>query len=227
MHVGDESLTRPPAVISEPYPLSPYVYGEPATEYTSEETAMGHYQSASILFEQMRVLSLAITDGAPMDGLSPQNVPATPPHILVLGPENSGKTTLCKMLINYAVRGEPWGHDEWSPVLVNVDPGDVGTLGVRLRWIASDDSSTFQGAWSVPGSISATSLSTPLSTSTSACPLGLSASTAPTVWSSNALIPLTYWYGHTEIQRNPVLLERIIRNLGARIQERLEVDSKG
>jgi len=90
---------------------------------------MGHYQSASILFEQMRVLSLAIADGASLDGLNPQNVPATPPHILALGPENSGKTTLCKTLINYAVRGEPWGHGEWSPILVNVDPGDVGDLG--------------------------------------------------------------------------------------------------
>ena len=86
---------------------------------------MGHYQSASILFEQMRVLALATAHGAPLDGLDPQNVPATPPHVLVLGPENSGKTTLCKMLVNYAVRGEPWGHEEWSPVLVNVDPADV------------------------------------------------------------------------------------------------------
>lgn len=97
---------------------------------------MGHYQSASILFEQMRVLSLATSNGAPLDGLNPQNIPATPPHILVLGPENSGKTTLCKTLVNYAVRGEPWGQDEWSPILVNVDPGDVCDLGnghVALR----------------------------------------------------------------------------------------------
>jgi hypothetical protein len=115
-----------------PWPLvqrltlfSSYVYGEPVTEYTSEETAMGHYQSASILFEQMRVLSLATANGAPLDGLDPQNVPATPPHVLVLGPESSGKTTLCKMLVNYAVRGEPWGHEDWSPILVNVDPADV------------------------------------------------------------------------------------------------------
>ena len=40
-------------------------------------------------------------------------------------------------------------------------------------------------------------------------------------------MPLIYWYGHTEIQRNPVLLERIIRNLGTRVQERLEADPKG
>ena len=188
---------------------------------------MGHYQSASILFEQMRVLSLASADGASLDGTNLQSVPATPPHILVLGPENSGKTTLCKTLINYAVRGEPSGHDEWSPILVNVDPGDVRDLGLNSPRASFDGSFIFQGAWSIPGSISAASLSTPLSTSTAACPLGLSASTAPTVWSSNALIPLTYWYGHTEIQRNPVLLERIIRNLGARVQERLEADPKG
>lgn len=119
-----QNLTLPP----------PYVYGEPATEYTSEETAMGQYQSTSILFEQMRVLSLATADGTLLDGLNLQNLPPTPPHILVLGPENSGKTTLCKTLINYAVRGEPWGQDEWSPILVNVDPGDVRDFdAVALR----------------------------------------------------------------------------------------------
>lgn len=121
MSVGSISKHHPETL---PF-LLPYVYGEPATEYTSEETAMGHYRSASIIFEQMRVLSLVTADGASLDVLNPQNVPATPPHILVIGPENSGKTTLCKTLINYAVRGEPWGHDEWSPILVNVDPGDV------------------------------------------------------------------------------------------------------
>lgn len=103
---------------------------------------MGHYQSASILFEQMRVLSSAIADEASLDGLNPQNIPATPPHILALGPENSGKTTLCKTLINYAVRGEPWSRGEWSPILVNVDPGDVGSLGVRLPRTASDASTS-------------------------------------------------------------------------------------
>lgn len=89
---------------------------------------MGHYQSASILFEQMRILTLAMTDGTPLEGLNPQNIPATPPLILALGPENSGKTSLCKTLINYAVRGEPGERGDWSPILVNVDPGDVSDL---------------------------------------------------------------------------------------------------
>ena len=75
-----------------PYHFSPYVYGKPTTERISEETTMGHYQSASILFEQMRV---ANADGAPLDGLNPQDFPATPPHVLAPGPGNFGKTTLC------------------------------------------------------------------------------------------------------------------------------------
>jgi hypothetical protein len=117
---------------------------------------MGHYQSASILFEQMRVLSLATAGGAPLDGLDPQNAPANPPRILVLGPENSGKTTLCKTLINYAVRGEPWGHDEWSPILVNVDPGDVSDLGSSHFGLLLTDPSPYrvhglyQGAFQPP-----------------------------------------------------------------------------
>ena len=104
---------------------------------------MGHYQSASMLFEQMRVLSLASADGASLDGTNIQSIPATPPHVLVLGPENSGKTTLCKTLINYAVRGEPSGHDEWSPILVNVDPGDVRDLGLNSPRASFDGSFIF------------------------------------------------------------------------------------
>lgn len=84
-----------------------------------------------------------------------------------------------------------------------------------------------QGGWAVPGVISAASISTPLSTSSPANPTGSSATSAPTVWSSNALIPLVYWYGHKETKRNPMLLERLIRNLGANLNERLENDPEG
>jgi hypothetical protein len=44
-----------------------------------------------------------------------------PPRILVIGPENSGKTTACKITANYAVRA----RQRWSPILVNLDPGEV------------------------------------------------------------------------------------------------------
>lgn len=45
--------------------------------------------------------------------------------------------------------------------------------------------------------------------------------------SSNALLPLVYWYGHTSVQRNPLLLDRIIRNLGEMVFERWNDDPEG
>ena len=43
-------------------------------------------------------------------------------RVLILGPENSGKTTVSKILVNYATRA----GQGWKPMLVNVDPGEVG-----------------------------------------------------------------------------------------------------
>jgi hypothetical protein len=39
---------------------------------------------------------------------------------------------------------------------------------------------------------------------------------------SNALLPLVYWYGHPEITRNPLLMDRLIRNLGENMNDRFE-----
>jgi len=44
--------------------------------------------------EQIQVLSLAIADGTPLDGLNPQNALTTPPYTLALDPESSAKATL-------------------------------------------------------------------------------------------------------------------------------------
>lgn len=50
--------------------------------------------------------------------------PSTPPRVLVIGPESSGKTSLCKMLVNYGVRTLPG----WTPILANLDTSDVNLL---------------------------------------------------------------------------------------------------
>lgn len=44
---------------------------------------------------------------------------------------------------------------------------------------------------------------------------------------SNSLLPLAYWYGHAEVKRNPLLLDRLIRNLGENVWDRLEDDVQG
>jgi polyribonucleotide 5'-hydroxyl-kinase len=87
---------------------------------------MAAYANLHIAFEQMRVRALQKIHGSPVASSGP---PAStePPRILVLGPENSGKTTVCKTLINYCVRA----GQQWSPMLVNVDPSEVIVRSLR------------------------------------------------------------------------------------------------
>jgi polyribonucleotide 5'-hydroxyl-kinase len=67
----------------------------------------------------------------------------------------------------------------------------------------------------------------PIGTSSPANPLGSAATSAPTALASNALIPLTYWYGHPDTKSNPHLLDRLIRNLGVNVLERHDADPQG
>ncbi|KAF9246410.1 Pre-mRNA cleavage complex II protein Clp1-domain-containing protein [Melanogaster broomeanus] len=171
----------------------------PSTEYVSEETPMIAYANLHMAFEQMRVRALRVLHGSPASD-NDQNANTEPPRVLILGPENSGKTTICKILSNYAVRV----GQNWSPLLVNVDPSE--------------------GAWTVPGTISAAAVRSPIATASPANPLGSAATSAATALASNALIPLTYWYGHADTKRNPQLLDRLIRNLGMNVVERQDND---
>ncbi|KAG6854548.1 Cleavage polyadenylation factor subunit clp1 [Blastosporella zonata] len=168
----------------------------PSTEYVSDETPMAAYANLHIAFEQMRVRALAAARGSPPRGDEPND----PPRVLVLGPENSGKTTVSKILVNYAVRA----GQGWTPLLVNVDPNE--------------------GAWAAPGAISAAPVSSPIPTCSPANPLGSAATSAPTALPANALLPLVYWYGHAETRRNPLLMDRLVRNLGENVREKYEVD---
>lgn len=84
-----------------------------------------------------------------------------------------------------------------------------------------------QAAWSIPGTISAAVVRSPIGTASSANPLGSAATSAPTALASNALIPLTYWYGHPDTKSNPQLLDRLIRNLGVNVLERQDLDPQG
>jgi len=96
-----------------------YVTGEPSTEYVSSETPMQVYANLHIALEQMRVRALRQIRGSPVP--AHDRAKQDPPRVLVLGPEHSGKTTICKILTNYAARA----GQGWAPFLVNVDPTDV------------------------------------------------------------------------------------------------------
>ncbi|KAG6856453.1 Cleavage polyadenylation factor subunit clp1 [Tephrocybe sp. NHM501043] len=176
-----------------------HVIGQPSTEYISDETPMAAYANLHIAFEQMRVRALREGRGSPPRG-DDASASSEPPRVLILGPDNSGKTTVCKTLVNYAVRA----GQGWSPLLVNVDPNE--------------------GGWTAPGVISASPVSSPIPTCSPANPLGSAATSAPTALPANALLPLVYWYGHAETRRNPLLMDRLIRNLGENVKEKYDID---
>ncbi|KAI0647520.1 hypothetical protein C8Q79DRAFT_959857 [Trametes meyenii] len=179
------------------------VTGHTSVEYLSDETPMAAYANVHIALEQMRVRALALARGEPLSPGEGSDGPSDAPRVLILGPENSGKTTVCKTLINYTVRT----GQGWTPMLVNVDPSE--------------------GGWAAPGAISAASIDAPLQTATPASPLGMAATSAPSHVASNALLPLSYWYGHAEMRRNPLLMDRLVRNLGENIRDRWENDVTG
>lgn len=84
---------------------------------------MQAYGNLHVVLEKMRVRSLFTLSGSSLAPREPQTnaKPSDPPRVLVIGPANSGKTALCKILVNYCVRV----GQGWSPVLVNLDPNDV------------------------------------------------------------------------------------------------------
>ncbi|KZV85518.1 Clp1-domain-containing protein [Exidia glandulosa HHB12029] len=175
------------------------VRGRPSTEYVSDETNMWTCANLHVMFEKMRIRARRAQRGSPPpDGRT--DTPSEPPRVLVLGQENSGKTSICKILTNYAVRTGV----ARSPVVVNMDPGE--------------------GAWTIPGTLSACPISDPIPTSTPAHPFGTTATSAPTTTTSAALVPVTFWFGHMETKRNPKLMDRLIKRLAIGVDARIEHD---
>lgn len=79
------------------------------SEYVAEETPMSEYLNLHFALENMRIDA----SRARLEGRSDA---AGGPRVLVVGPENAGKTTLVKTLAGYASRT---GR---SPLVVNLDP---------------------------------------------------------------------------------------------------------
>jgi len=96
------------------------IAGSAAVEYTAEETPMTPYVNLHFALEKRR----GEAEERQIQG----------PRVLIIGPEDSGKTSLVKVLAGYGVR------QARSPMVVNLDPRE--------------------GLLSVPGTLTATSFST-------------------------------------------------------------------
>ena len=79
------------------------------------------YANIHLALEKMRVRALSSHHGSPLPPGPDAEVDPGAPRVLVLGPENSGKTSVCKILTNYAVRA----GQGWTPIYVNTDPSEV------------------------------------------------------------------------------------------------------
>ncbi|GFR40680.1 hypothetical protein Agub_g1271, partial [Astrephomene gubernaculifera] len=88
------------------------VRGEPAVMYVAEETPMPAYLNVHQVLNQRRQEAQRATHGSPA---------CRGPVVAVVGPTDSGKSTLCRMLGNWAVRSG------WQPAFVDLDVGQ-GTI---------------------------------------------------------------------------------------------------
>jgi polyribonucleotide 5'-hydroxyl-kinase len=121
LHNRDEFLSSSSFPHHRSYRFFEYVTGTPSTDYVSDETPMHAYANVHLALEKMRVRALSSHRGSPPPPGPDHEVDSEPPRVLVLGPENSGKTTVCKVLTNYAVRA----GQGWRPMYVNTDPSEV------------------------------------------------------------------------------------------------------
>jgi polyribonucleotide 5'-hydroxyl-kinase len=96
------------------------ISGEAESEYVAEETTMMSYANAHFALEDQRDLAAQRNDVGP--------------RVLVVGPDNAGKTSLVKILTSYAVKMDR------QPVVVNLDPKE-GMLSVPGTFTAAAFSS--------------------------------------------------------------------------------------
>ena len=96
------------------------ITGAVETDYVAEETPMSQYANTHFALEDLRSVA--------------EDYGTIGPRVMIVGPENAGKTSLAKLLTSYAIKGRR------QPVLVNLDPR--------------------QGLLSVPGSLTATTFAT-------------------------------------------------------------------
>jgi len=106
------------------------VTGNCQSDYTAEETPMVSYANLHFALENLRDAAL---EGNTMG-----------PRVLVVGPENAGKTSLVKMLAAYATRSER------QPIVVNLDPKE-GLLSVpgTLSTVVLDSVIDVEEGWGI------------------------------------------------------------------------------
>lgn len=149
-------------------------------EYTSDETPMNIYANLHFALETLR------NQGKP-------------PNVLVVGPPDAGKTSLCKILCAYGNRS-----GQRFPMMVNLDP----SLGV----------------FSTPGGLSAAPISDILDVEDSTGGWGSSQINGPAVLHPKQ--PLIYYYGLESPVTNSKYYKHVVSRLALGVSARLSNDKR-
>jgi len=179
------------------------VEGEPTLAYQADNACNASYYNLHYSLNGMREKAFAegakARQGAQGQAAAggeqaPLPAEAQGPRVIIVGPTDSGKSTLTKMLLNWAVRSPcPGGAEDsrkehvqsWQPTFVDLDVG--------------------QGSITAPGCIAAVPIETQLDIEQGAGALDM---------------PLVYWYAHTSASDNPELYKFLIDRLAAILDKR-------
>lgn len=137
------------------------------SEYIAEETIVNECVNTHLALETMRTKAERVL---PENGTTPTN--DIGPRVLILGPDNAGKTSLAKTLTSYAIRSNR------SPVVVGLDPAE--------------------GILSLPGTLTATVFKTLIEVEADA---GSGWGTSPMSGPNGEIpvkLPLVYYFGGTD-----------------------------
>ncbi|KAK5955420.1 Cleavage polyadenylation factor subunit clp1 [Knufia fluminis] len=154
--------------------------GALASEYVAEEHTMNESVNVHLALEGIRT-----------------NTTGSGPRVLILGPDNVGKSTLAKTLTGYAVRA---GR---APVVVNLDPGE--------------------GVLSLPGTVSAAVFKTILEVERDE---GGGWGTSPMSGPNGEVpvkVPLVYYFGGTDpSEKKGALYKALVGRLALSVQGRMK-----
>ncbi|KAI8372301.1 Pre-mRNA cleavage complex II protein Clp1-domain-containing protein [Choanephora cucurbitarum] len=132
------------------------VKGNCLVEYTANETPMTSYLNTHLALEQLRIQARKEPN-------------ARGPRVLVVGPHDVGKTSLCKILVSYALR------QGGVPIYVSLD--------------------TTEGSITMPGAVTATSINNIIDVEEG---FGSSATTAASMGSSTMPLAYYYGFEHPD-----------------------------